>query len=136
MCGSTVASTFRVASRMASKAEMFQLIVFALVFSMLTMQGACVNDVIVHNCTFEKQHFKQWCMSYVRKSPPHIRPEYAGVCCNTIRWIDMTTCICEKITPEEEETINVHRVVWFALYCGNAVLPGKKCGSKWLCLIS
>jgi bacterioferritin-associated ferredoxin len=51
-----------------------------------------------------------------------------------MRSADMA-CICRSITPEEQITISVMKVVDVAKECGNPVPSGNKCGSEYLTLI-
>ncbi|PON97663.1 Bifunctional inhibitor/plant lipid transfer protein/seed storage helical domain containing protein [Trema orientale] len=68
------------------------------------------------------------CSTYVLKSsgPELIKP--STECCGVVKTVDVP-CVCNLVTKEIEEVIDMAKVVYVAGYCGTKLAPGTKCGS-------
>lgn len=67
------------------------------------------------------------CSNYVKKSGPKVKP--SPPCCEAVKAVDVR-CVCDLVTKEVEEYIDMDKVVYVARSCGKKIKSGKKCGSK------
>ncbi|KAF8731914.1 hypothetical protein HU200_015860 [Digitaria exilis] len=99
--------------------------VFALVITFCLMPRAwCEKD-----CHGERLLFMHKCDLSIKRGIAYMHPN--DNCCRTVRKIDML-CVCESITPQEEERIDVHHAYFVSQDCHKPVPTGNKCGSNFL----
>ncbi|KAL6629022.1 hypothetical protein ACP70R_028787 [Stipagrostis hirtigluma subsp. patula] len=104
---------------MASK-EMLQLLVLASVLAMLMANQAW-------GCENEKVLLFEVCKKSLTKYPSKfVHPSQE--CFQTVLATDMP-CVCRILTPQDEETINVERLVRVARDCGRPLPVGTHCGT-------
>ncbi|KAJ1271840.1 hypothetical protein BS78_06G156500 [Paspalum vaginatum] len=109
---------------MAMKA-MFQVLVLALVFSMLGKHQVWGET----DCYQEKESVKFECKNSIRNSGPYVLPRPGDRCCAVVEASDMA-CICRILDEEEEKTISAARLVRVAERCGNPLPNGSNCGTS------
>ncbi|CAL5055284.1 unnamed protein product [Urochloa decumbens] len=100
----------------------FQLMVFALVFTMFIPHLSLGEK----DCYEQKYRFKHKCMESIEIKGPYVAP--SDSCVLVVRQSDMA-CICRVILIEEQAEISVSKIVRLATECGNPVPAGNKCGS-------
>ncbi|KAF3454282.1 hypothetical protein FNV43_RR04729 [Rhamnella rubrinervis] len=66
------------------------------------------------------------CSNYVKKSGPKVKP--LPPCCKAVKAVDVQ-CVCDLVTKEVEEYIDMNKVVYVARTCGKTIKSGTKCGS-------
>lgn len=107
---------------MAMKVQ-FQVMVFTLVFIMLTTQLVWGEE----DCYDQKKAVKLRCMKTIKLDGDYVDP--SDKCRETVQKSDMA-CVCRVISPHEQLRISVVKLVRLARACGKIVPAGSKCGSK------
>ena len=100
-----------------------QLLVFALVFTMLTKHQALGEQ----DCYAERDSVIHECMETLRHDAPYKHP--TASCRRVVRRSDVA-CICRVLTDDDEKQISVDKFLQLARECGRPVIGVPKCGSK------
>ncbi|KAF8650527.1 hypothetical protein HU200_021676 [Digitaria exilis] len=100
-----------------------QLLVFYFVFTMFTAQHVWGEQ----DCYEEKRLLKQHCLRSIINMGRYLPP--TAICMIVVETSDMN-CICRVINDEDEQALNMEKIVRLARECGNPVTD-EKCGSKY-----
>jgi len=101
-----------------------QLLVFALVFTMLTKHQALGEQ----DCYGERDTLMQVCRETLRHDLDYKHPSVS--CRRVVRKSDLA-CICRVLTDDDEKQISVDKFLQLARECGKPVTGTPKCGSKF-----
>ncbi|XP_031504728.1 uncharacterized protein LOC116267243 isoform X2 [Nymphaea colorata] len=82
------------------------------------------------DCRKEKEELVAACGKYCLKEKPLPFPPSAK-CCSKIKAADFA-CLCQNVTPGDEEIFNMKLGVTLARKCGNPLPVGMKCGSYFV----
>lgn len=98
-------------------------LMFVLVFTLFATNQAWGWD-----CDIDKKLVKTNCISSIQQGGNNKPPNSA--CCHFVKYTNVV-CICHILTPDDEITISVAKLVHVAKVCGNPLPVGTKCGSKY-----
>jgi len=87
------------------------------------------NMAVGQACQGDMQGLITQCALFVQKNVPKMNPSPG--CCGVIKSVDIP-CVCQHITKDIEQMIDMEKVVFVAQYCGRPLAQGTKCGSKKL----
>jgi len=87
------------------------------------------NMAVGQPCQGDMQGLITQCALFVQKNVPKMNPSPG--CCGVIKSVDIP-CVCQHITKDIEQMIDMEKVVFVAQYCGRPLAQGTKCGSKKL----
>lgn len=107
------------------KTNSLLLAVFAIVGILLSNNNS--NMVAGQACINDLQSLRLHCAFYVQKNMPKTNP--SPECCSVLMTMNMP-CVCQHITKEIEQAIDMEKAVYAAKYCDAALIPGTMCGSK------
>lgn len=79
------------------------------------------------DCYQEKKMVLNKCRKTLKVGKPYVEPSES--CIHAVRHSHMT-CVCEKLTVEEENEVSAGKLVRLASECNNPVSGGIKRGSK------
>lgn len=106
-----------------------QILIFVSVFAAFTMHQTRGDQ----DCYKQKTEFMQKCKNTIKRGPEPIIME--ARCRKTVERDDVDmACICRRITPKDEEKVDVEKIVFIAHICHKRVPKGAKCGSKYTTL--
>ncbi|XP_015571197.1 non-specific lipid-transfer protein 3 [Ricinus communis] len=78
------------------------------------------------SCNTDLTDLVSKCQRFVIKTGPKFSPSPS--CCAVVKNVDVA-CVCDLITKEIEDMIDMDKMVYVARSCGKKISAGTKCGS-------